>query len=114
MGEALPDIGRTRQPAAMYLVVWQYDVDPAQAARFEQYYGPAGAWAALFRRARGFLGLELYRETSIPGRYLTIDRWESLTALELFRHQFANEYAALDAACETMTFSERKLFETGE
>lgn len=44
-----------------------------------------------------------------PGRYLTIDRWESAAAYAAFKTEFAEPYAELDRRCERLTESERRI-----
>jgi quinol monooxygenase YgiN len=79
-----------------YNIIWEFQVPHEQVADFEAAYGPHGAWALLFGRAEGFLGIELLRSTDQQGRYLTIDRWASQAAFEAFRARFVADYGALD------------------
>ena len=94
----------------MYRVVWMYDVKPETAAAFERAYGSDGEWVRLFRSARGYLGTELFRSVGTPGRYLTVDDWESLAAYDIFRGRSAAAYAELDARCDDLTQTERLLW----
>jgi len=98
----------------MYLVIWEFTVRPDQVPAFEAAYGPAGAWAVLFRRAPGYLGTELL--AAGDGRYLTLDRWADRAAYAAFRQSAAADYLALDARCEALTAGEREIgaFETVE
>jgi heme-degrading monooxygenase HmoA len=91
----------------LYRIVWLYDVAPGNAATFERVYGPDGEWVRLFRTARGYLGTELFRSATTPGRYLTVDDWESLAAYDIFRARAAGAYAELDARCDQLTETER-------
>jgi heme-degrading monooxygenase HmoA len=90
-----------------YRVAWAYEVRPEMVSVFERTYGTDGDWARLFRSARGYLGTELFRSVDAPGRFLTIDEWESLAAYEIFRARFAAVYAELDGRCDELTHSER-------
>jgi heme-degrading monooxygenase HmoA len=94
--------------------VWAFDVKPEQVKAFERVYGPEGDWVRLFRRAPGYVGTEMRRETERMTRYLTIDRWESRAAYAQFKETLRHEYQALDARCAMLTYSERKVgdFET--
>lgn len=96
-------------PLDPYISIWEYTVRPEDTAAFIAAYGPAGAWAQLFRKAPGYRGTELYRDRSVPGRFVTVDFWLSPAAYEAFRQAFAAEYQALDAACEAVTSEERPL-----
>jgi heme-degrading monooxygenase HmoA len=96
---------------AGYAALWEFSVRPGRQAEFESGYGPEGAWALLFRRARGYLGTELLRDRADPLRYVTIDRWESADAFRAFRDAFAAEYAQLDREFEALTAREAPLGE---
>jgi heme-degrading monooxygenase HmoA len=88
---------------ALYCCIWEFQVPPEREAAFRRAYGPDGAWVALFRRAPGYLDTQLLADIAAPGRYLTIDRWESAAAYRAFRHDFAEAYAAMDSACAELT-----------
>lgn len=92
-----------------YVYVWEFIVAPGHIDSFEQAYGPEGDWARLFRRAPGYLRTELLKDPSRPGRYLTVDAWESRRQWEEFRARFAKEFEALDLKCEGWTLSETEL-----
>jgi heme-degrading monooxygenase HmoA len=64
----------------MHGLVYEYQVDPARVAGFEEMYGPDGQWVRFFRSGAGYLGTELLRDATRPGRYLVIDRWVSAEA----------------------------------
>lgn len=93
----------------MYVVVWEFEAQPHQQREFEHAYGPIGAWATLFRQGEGFMELELLRDMETPGRYLTVDRWESQAHFERFHASHAAEYRAIDQACTTLTKRETRL-----
>ncbi len=48
----------------------------------------------------------LIRDVSRRGRYLTVDRWATAEAFDVFRRTHAAEYEALDARCEPWTETE--------
>ena len=87
----------------MFVILWEFEAEPHRQREFESAYGPGGSWARLFRKAEGFVATELLRDRETPGRYLTIDRWESQAAFEAFRQRFAAEYEEIDKACESLT-----------
>jgi len=89
--------------------VWEFQVRPGREVAFERHYGPDGSWARLFRSAEGYGGTVLLRDLERPGRYLTLDHWESERAYRAFRAAREQEYAALDAACEALTLTERAI-----
>jgi heme-degrading monooxygenase HmoA len=59
---------------------------------FEPAYGPDGEWAQFFREGQGYIGTELLRDVEQPGRYLVIDRWESIEAYNAFLAEHREEY----------------------
>lgn len=93
----------------MYVIVWEFEAEPHHRREFERAYGPAGVWVQLFRRAEGFVDTELLRDEQTPGRYLTIDRWESRPSYDAFRQQFAADYEITDRACAALTVREMQL-----
>ncbi|MFL5928671.1 MAG: antibiotic biosynthesis monooxygenase family protein [Gaiellaceae bacterium] len=74
----------------MIALVFRYDVRDAET--FEEVYGPDGEWAKFFRRGAGFIGTELLRDVEEPGRYLVVDRWESIDAYNEFLSVNQKEY----------------------
>ncbi len=93
----------------MYLILWQYTVDLPHTAQFELTYGPQGEWAALFRRAEGYLGTSLLREVGRKPTYLTVDRWTSAAAYHAFVTAWESDYRALDERSRTLTLREVEL-----
>ncbi|MGH7530593.1 MAG: antibiotic biosynthesis monooxygenase family protein [Gemmatimonadales bacterium] len=98
----------------MYWIVWSYDVRPEQVRPFARAYGENGDWERLFRRAPGYVGTELRKETDRAAHYLTIDRWQTRADYQRFKDAFREEYRGLDARCRALTESEQKVgdFET--
>jgi heme-degrading monooxygenase HmoA len=90
----------------MVVILWEYQVKAERVAVFEQIYAANGAWAALFRKAEGYLATELLRDAKDSLRYITIDYWDSTDHYELFLSQWKTEYEALDAQCEGLTEKE--------
>lgn len=93
----------------MHVIVWEFTVPEERRETFEKAYGSEGNWAMLFGSAPGYLGTELLRDSTIPGRYLTIDRWRTLDDFEAFKGQSGAVYAALDREFEGLTSHEVKI-----
>ena len=93
----------------MYVIVWEFETEARSQREFERASGPAGVWVQLFRRGDGYVDTELLRDEEKPGRYFTIDRWESRAAFEAFKQQFAAEYEATDRECAALTVRETLL-----
>ena len=101
--------GQSRSEVLMYTVIWEYDVPRENSAAFETMYGASGRWVALFRRAEGFIETALLRDVSVPGRYVTLDRWSSAAAYARFSDDNREEYDQLDADAASLTAAERRL-----
>src|SRR5215475_1126924 len=93
----------TGDGTSMFVVLWEFEVKPDCAARFEKAYRPDGEWVQLFRSDSNYLGTRLLRDTSRDGIYITIDLWRSWEAYEHFRKTAAERYDAIDAECEGLT-----------
>lgn len=96
----------TRSP--MHLVVWRFTTNVP--AEFERHYGPRGTWARLFRHADGYVRTDLLRDDE-DGHYVTLDWWSSRSDYDAFRGAHADDYARIDALCESVTTSEEKIGE---
>lgn len=95
----------------MLAVVWEFRVRDGCTEEFERLYGPDGEWSKLFREGEGWRGTELWRDESLPRRYITLDRWESAEAYRQFKRDFRQAYEALDARCQALSESEKKIGE---
>lgn len=104
----------TKHPAEGYVYVWEFTVAPGREQEFLAAYGPAGAWAELFRRSPGYIETLLLQDRVVPGRFVTIDRWSSQGAHEAFLAMYRADYEALDRACESLTQHESSLGSYGE
>lgn len=93
----------------MHAVLWRYRVAPGHEAAFEALYGADGDWVRLFRRSDDYLGTDLFRDTTQPGVYLTIDRWSARAAYDAFLQVARDDYATLDARGDALTVEETRL-----
>jgi heme-degrading monooxygenase HmoA len=92
-----------RVPLNPFLVVWEFKARAGEEHRFENIYGPAGAWAKLFARDPDYLRTELQHDLQQPGRYLTLDYWTSEAAYDRFLAANQESYDAIDRECENLT-----------
>lgn len=90
----------------LFIAVWEFQARRDKYGEFENAYGPDGDWAQLFRRGHGYIRTELHSDPKMPGRYFTLDIWQSKQGFEDFKRTRAAEYAALDARCESLTEAE--------
>lgn len=93
----------------MLVILWQFRAATGRRGDFIAAYGPDGDWAALFRRAPGYGGTELWEDAEDPDLFLVLDRWKSATDFAAFKERFGAEYAELDRACLALTAEERAL-----
>lgn len=92
----------------MFVLVWEFEVEPGREPEFERAYGPAGDWVHFFSTGAGYVGTDLLRGSE-PGRYLTIDRWNTPEAYAAFRSARLADYEALDGSFTPLTVNERSL-----
>lgn len=92
-----------------FTCIWEFEVAADKLPAFLRCYGPDGDWAALFRRAPGYLGTRLLRDQARPTRFVTVDRWRSVEAYEAFKKRFGAEYDVLDRYGEGLTVHEASL-----
>ena len=93
----------------MFLALWEFEVKSGCEERFLSVYGPGGDWARLFRTDPGFLKTCLLQQPGQPGKFVTLDFWESRADYESFKELNHAAYSALDARGENLTKSERCL-----
>jgi len=94
-----------------FVYIWEYRVSPENVEAFRAAYGPDGPWVRLFAGQPGYLRTELLEDRDDPGRFVTIDYWASREDFEDFRRARRTELASIDAECERLTESERRLGE---
>ena len=93
----------------MIAILWEYSVPREHAAEFERHYDSAGTWVIFFRRSAAYHGSTLLRDDEIPGRFMTLDFWDSFDAYQTFSAEHEAEYRRIDAMCATLTTSERRI-----
>lgn len=87
----------------MFIIIWQYQVKEKDKLRFEAIYSADGEWADLFKKSAGYLGTELFQDSTNAELYLTIDHWMSREAYQDFQAQWQEEYKLLDKKCAGLT-----------
>jgi len=93
----------------MIQIIWEFFVPPTHCLSFEKNYASDGPWAKLFRRSTGYQYTHLLRDLEAPGRYLTVDLWDSMESYKDFRRDYDREYKDLDEVLSGITTSERRL-----
>ena len=80
----------------MIALVWQFDVKAGRNDEFEAFYGADGAWTALSRRSRSYLGSSFLHDFAISSRYLVVEYWSEMVIYEKHHKDFQPEAAALE------------------
>jgi len=94
-----------------FTYIWEFQVAPSAQAQFEFEYGPRGSWVTLFRKAPGYIETLLLRDNAGPLRYITVDRWETQEAHDVFRSTNLLRYQEIDRLCQGYTTQERLIGE---
>ena len=79
----------------MLAVVWQFDVRPGSEKAFETLHGADGAWTALSRRSRSYLGSSFLKDLATPGRYLLMEYWSEMFVYEKHLADFSDSVETL-------------------
>jgi heme-degrading monooxygenase HmoA len=77
-------------------VVWQFDVREGKEDEFERFYGADGAWTAISRRSRSFLGSSFLKDLAQPERYVVVEYWSEMLVYERHHADFADEVVELE------------------
>ncbi|QOI96643.1 MAG: hypothetical protein HRU69_03685 [Flammeovirgaceae bacterium] len=94
----------------MYRIIWRYTINPDFLDEFLKWYAADGEWAKFFRKSTNkYMGTDLLKSADNPLEYLTIDRWKSKSAYEVFRAANSTEYSKIDTLCERFTTDEKLL-----
>jgi hypothetical protein len=90
-------------------ILWEYSVPLEHVADFERHYDSSGTWVIFFRKDSAYHGTTLLRDMDTPGRYTTLDFWDSFEAYQSFCTEHEAEYRRIDAMCASLTTSEIRL-----
>ena len=81
----------------MIAIMWQFDVKPGREAEFEQLYGADGAWTAMNRHTRSYLGSSFLNDQAQTSRYIVIEYWSEMLVSEPARGVRSTAVAAFEA-----------------
>jgi heme-degrading monooxygenase HmoA len=90
-------------------VVWQFEVVEGKEEDFEQFYGADGAWTAISRRSRSFLGSSFLKDLAQPERYVVVEYWSEMVVYERHHADFADEVTELEQRRATLVSVMRPL-----
>ena len=80
----------------MIAIMWQFDVKAGREAEFEELYGADGAWTAMNRHTRSYLGTSFLNDQNRPSRYILIEYWSEMLVYEQHRSYRSAAQAAFD------------------
>ena len=66
----------------MIAIMWYFEVRPGREADFETFYGADGAWTAVSRNSRSYLGSSFLRDQNQPSRYVVVEYWSEAIVYE--------------------------------
>ena len=92
----------------MYLIIWEYRIKPGCEGAFEKDYGADGVWVRFFQKGAGYIKTTLHKNLEKERSYFTFDYWDSEQRYKEFSQAHADEYAAIDRACDELTEIEVK------
>ena len=81
----------------MIEVVCEFVIKEEARGQFELAYGPGGLWSKLYAQRAGFRGTTLMRDMKNPGRYLTVDLWDTEAQRDQTLSECKTEYSYLEA-----------------
>jgi hypothetical protein len=81
----------------MIAIMWQFDVKAGRETEFEQLYGADGAWTAMNRHTRSYLGSSFLNDQAETSRYIVIEYWSEMLVSEPARGVRSTAVAAFEA-----------------
>ena len=81
----------------MIAIMWQFDVKAGREAEFEELYGADGAWTAMNRHTRSYLGTSFLNDQNRASRYILIEYWSEMLVSEPDRGVRATALAEFEA-----------------
>ena len=80
----------------MIAIMWQFDVRNGRETEFEQLYGADGAWTAMNRHTRSYLGSSFLRDQNRSSRYIVIEYWSEMIVYEQHRAYRSDAISSLE------------------
>jgi hypothetical protein len=81
----------------MIAIMWQFDVKAGRETEFEQLYGADGAWTAMNRHTRSYLGSSFLNDQNRASRYILVEYWSEMVVAEPARGVRGAATAAFEA-----------------
>lgn len=90
----------------MFIILWQYTVNPQRRNEFIEYYHATGKWTTFFSQATEYIGTDFFQTEEDQNQFVTIDKWMSKESYEQFLNDHQQAYQDLDKHCEGLTIQE--------
>ena len=81
----------------MIAIMWQFDVKAGRETEFEQLYGADGAWTAMNRHTRSYIGSSFLNDQNLATRYIVIEYWSEMLVSEPARGVRSTALAEFEA-----------------
>ena len=89
----------------MIAIMWQFDVKAGHETEFERLYGADGAWTAMNRHTRSYLGSSFLHDQSRSSRYIVIEYWSEMLVYEQHRTFRSAAIVSLEERSRTLVDS---------
>lgn len=93
----------------MYTILWKYRVLVENQNRFEQEYGPDGAWCKLFSSSQYYLKSILSKSDNSNDTYVLMDVWIDKNSYECFLKESKSSYKDLSLKFQNLYETEEKI-----
>ena len=81
----------------MIAIVWQFETQPGRNDEFEEFFGANGAWTAMNRRSRSYLGSSFLVDQNVASRYLMVEYWSEMLVYERHQSDHQHDISTLEA-----------------
>jgi hypothetical protein len=88
----------------MFIIIWQYTINPNFRDVFIEHYKADGVWANFFQQSPHYFGTDFF-ETD-DNQFVTVDKWQAEVYYERFLENYRKEYKEIDDRCEQFTVAE--------
>jgi hypothetical protein len=89
----------------MFIIIWQYTINPQHLKSFTEYYHSSGNWVKFFQQSPYYFETEFFSGEN-ENQFLTIDKWMDEKTYEQFLTENKKEYQKIDKLCEGFTVEE--------
>ena len=88
----------------MFIIIWQYTINPNFRDVFIEHYKADGVWANFFQQSPHYFGTDFFETDT--NQFITVDKWSTEKEYELFLNTYREQYKDIDTMCEGFTVHE--------